>query len=49
MKFLGGGKIETLIWLPEKRLVRETRVYGCHTEITKVCWKPNSASGGFFL
>jgi len=38
MKVLAYGKIETLIWTPEKRLVKKTTCHGGHTEITETKW-----------
>lgn len=39
--YLGGGKIETLITAPTKKLVKEYKRYGDHTEISNWRrWKP---------
>ena len=38
MWYLGGGKIETVIWTATKRLIRITNYYGNHTEVTRLAW-----------
>ncbi len=38
MKVLAYGKIDTLVWSPEKRLVRKKTCHGDHTEITTTKW-----------
>ena len=38
MKYLGGGKIETVIYTSNGRLLKKTSYIGDHTEITVVGW-----------
>lgn len=40
-QYLGGGSIETMIWTPTKRLIKQKTYIGVHTEITQIVWKPN--------
>lgn len=39
MNYLGGGKTETMIWTPTKRLIKQTSYIGDHTEIARIQWK----------
>jgi len=38
-QYLGGGMLEIIALTPTKKLIKQTRYIGNHTEITTVKWK----------